>query len=553
MMGDDLVRSYQLSEYKSFTTAFSYILDGTKYRPISDLCHLTLFKLFSYNYSLYFFFNILFNFVLTIILFSLIKKVSNSDSLTAFFLSILYITARFSYYNILQTSGILELLCLLLLLLIVNGSIGFIRTGAPKYAILMSIFYLLIVFTHERYLVLLPFLVMVVLLFDKSQNYLRTGAVVFIMLVPLFLNLFLKKVIFKISFLQRTGTVPLDLNVLSISGKMWAGFLKIAGINNGPQYLNLIAFSDGNTVFKLTSISIALLVFLLLGLALLQFLKLPRSGQKKEIKLFVVWLVLFSSLLFSASIAFEQEQRWLYSAFVVFLIYFSYLFSRLSFRKLMIVKYFFLFVFFLLVIRNDIYYKSFLPNLYFGRANAIADSFYDETIRKYGTKITDYEVYVEKFKDYEWILQGSLFFRPYINDKNFIIRYVDGIKEIDYRNRDKILIYMVDWQHQKIIDLKDVKRLVLKRFGPTEISAGQIFNKQPNGESAIWAETENATPTTVFVLNGVPLESAPQSGGTAVSAVVPKNLYEKPGKYPLFLFDRVTSNKSNEMTFIVKP
>ncbi|OGW38794.1 MAG: hypothetical protein A2Y97_01435 [Nitrospirae bacterium RBG_13_39_12] len=100
---------------------------------------------------------------------------------------------------------------------------------------------------------------------------------------------------------------------------------------------------------------------------------------------------------------------------------------------------------------------------------------------------------------------------------------------------------------------QESKPLVLKKYGPEDIRAGQIFNKQPNGESAIWAETENATPTTVFVLNGVSLESAPQSEGKAVSAVVPKNLYEKPGEYPLYLLDKKTNQKSNEMKFIVKP
>jgi hypothetical protein len=99
----------------------------------------------------------------------------------------------------------------------------------------------------------------------------------------------------------------------------------------------------------------------------------------------------------------------------------------------------------------------------------------------------------------------------------------------------------------------ETRTLVLKRFGPEDIRAGQIFNTQPNGESAIWAETEHATPTTVLVLNGVPLESAPQSEGRAVSAIVPRTLYEKPGEYPLYLFDRRTNRKSNEMRFVVKP
>ncbi|MEW6419173.1 MAG: hypothetical protein AB1480_13835 [Nitrospirota bacterium] len=97
------------------------------------------------------------------------------------------------------------------------------------------------------------------------------------------------------------------------------------------------------------------------------------------------------------------------------------------------------------------------------------------------------------------------------------------------------------------------KQLVLKKYGPEDVKAGQIFNKQPNEESAIWAHTENATPTTVLVLNGVPLESAVVSERREVTVVVPMSLYEKPGEYPLYLLDKKTNQKSNEMKFVVKP
>jgi hypothetical protein len=97
------------------------------------------------------------------------------------------------------------------------------------------------------------------------------------------------------------------------------------------------------------------------------------------------------------------------------------------------------------------------------------------------------------------------------------------------------------------------KPLMLKSYGPPDIRAGQSFNKQPNGENAIWSTTENATLTTVLVLNGTQLESSPQANGTVVTAVVPIKFYEKPGEYPLYLLDKKTNKKSNELKFIVKP
>ena len=100
---------------------------------------------------------------------------------------------------------------------------------------------------------------------------------------------------------------------------------------------------------------------------------------------------------------------------------------------------------------------------------------------------------------------------------------------------------------------KQSKTLVLIGFGPRDIKAGTVFNKQPNGDSAIWSDTKDATPTTVLVLSGIVLDSAPQKEGTVVTAFVPKKLYEKAGEYPLYLWDKKTNEKSNELKFVVKP
>lgn len=99
---------------------------------------------------------------------------------------------------------------------------------------------------------------------------------------------------------------------------------------------------------------------------------------------------------------------------------------------------------------------------------------------------------------------------------------------------------------------KNSTRLVLNEYGPTEISAGKDFNVQPNGLSAIWATTKNATPETVLVLANEKLASVVHQDGTLVTAYVPKHLYAKPGKYPLHLLDEKSGEKSNQLQLVVK-
>ncbi len=100
---------------------------------------------------------------------------------------------------------------------------------------------------------------------------------------------------------------------------------------------------------------------------------------------------------------------------------------------------------------------------------------------------------------------------------------------------------------------ESAKPPVLVDYGPVEIKAGQDFNKQASGDNAIWAHTQNATQTTVLILNGIKLDSFYHDDTKLVTAIVPKTLFEKAGEYPLYLLDTKTNLKSNELKFIVKP
>ena len=95
-------------------------------------------------------------------------------------------------------------------------------------------------------------------------------------------------------------------------------------------------------------------------------------------------------------------------------------------------------------------------------------------------------------------------------------------------------------------------QIVLKRFGPTDIGAGQPFNVQPSGESAIWAETMNASPYTVVVFNQTELKSVSNKAGTLVTALVPPELFRNAGVFRLYLLDKNTGQKSNKLELIVK-
>ncbi|MGO9613940.1 MAG: hypothetical protein ACLPX5_13015 [Dissulfurispiraceae bacterium] len=97
---------------------------------------------------------------------------------------------------------------------------------------------------------------------------------------------------------------------------------------------------------------------------------------------------------------------------------------------------------------------------------------------------------------------------------------------------------------------KTAPPLILKDFGPTKTRAGEGFNIQPNGSSAMWVKADNVTETTVIVWGENHLRSFKEPYG--ISTLIPKELYAKPGKYQIYLLDTETGAKSNSVFFNVE-
>jgi len=96
------------------------------------------------------------------------------------------------------------------------------------------------------------------------------------------------------------------------------------------------------------------------------------------------------------------------------------------------------------------------------------------------------------------------------------------------------------------ISCEKSKDVVLKEIGPVKVKSGQGFNMIPKGVSAMWANVENATPFTVIVWDGTELITSFKSSNF-LTAEVPLELYSKPGKYEIYLFDKKYKKKSNSL------
>jgi len=175
--------------------------------------------------------------------------------------------------------------------------------------------------------------------------------------------------------------------------------------------------------------------------------------RRRELQGFVLWIVLFVSLLLAASITIRQEYRWLYAPFVVMVVYFCYQYARLPMRAAL--RYGLLAIICILAVTADGYYKSHEGSVFFMYAEAVADSAYDATIDAYGQGMRDRTMYVENTRDIHWILGEDLFLSPYLGRDYRKIVWVDSFAQIDPATTDRTrsLFFRMDWSRNRLVDV----------------------------------------------------------------------------------------------------
>jgi hypothetical protein len=89
---------------------------------------------------------------------------------------------------------------------------------------------------------------------------------------------------------------------------------------------------------------------------------------------------------------------------------------------------------------------------------------------------------------------------------------------------------------------------VLRSIAPAETAAGVGFNLQPTGQSGLSVVAEHANPWTVAMLGTTPLTTVYNSA-SSLSVLVPAELLQKAGTYPLVLHDG--ARESNRLEFRV--
>ncbi len=168
-------------------------------------------------------------------------------SLSAF-AGVLYSISRFSYYVWTEVFGLMESMALILALCILMLLINYIMEKSEHALYIAEILYGMVIFTHERYVLLAGVFVTAVFIKHGLKKMIKfvmpilTAAMFLVIRIAMFGNRFVD---------GTGGTSIIDtFNSKSMAGSMKSQVQYILGINAGPAYLNGIGFESVSPVIN---------------------------------------------------------------------------------------------------------------------------------------------------------------------------------------------------------------------------------------------------------------------------------------------------------------
>ena len=405
---DDL---HNLIEYMREPVLTNWILKyyetAMHYRPVFYVGLFSYFALIGTNVSRVLSINFVLCSILATVVYYLSRKLKIHRFL-ALLIVVLFSTINFLYYEIYQLIGFIEGYSMLFSLVILVLSIKLSYADDicfKRYSKLCLVFYLLLVFLHERYfpMLLLPLIATKVnKLVDKKDK--RVFNILYYAELIFF---------FAIRYYHLRIIIPRGTDCTSLVDNfdlirsfkfMYHQLMYLFGVNLGPEYLCGIDFVNTNDNIKIVIGTSAIIVLTIVSMYIYFKTKNKKTTDDKnalttkdnnefDIKHIDLFFILYIFLcILQSSLTIRVELRWLLASFVGLIIYLShmlmYIFIELGFNSSNIFKRNIVFVIFLLFFSTrivmNIYFKNNREKLFIINEQIVVNSLYENTVEKYG-------------------------------------------------------------------------------------------------------------------------------------------------------------------------
>ena len=313
---DDL---YMWSEYgEQRFLEYVFPLDSTRFRPVYWFIAWIQLGIIKNHIGLIVPFNLLFASLLTAFFYQLAKEMAKSR-FCAFVLGILFALSRFSYYNIAQLLGLMEALSMLFVMLMFYHLEQFGKEKGLRNYYIALVFYFLVCFTHERFMVLLPLFFFAAFFWGirRPMHY----------AIPLFLFGFIQMIRrITIGRLIPAGTGGTNLSdTFTFSDffkNLGAGILYLFGVNAGPEHLNGLPWQETSIWIKLSIVIAFAILLSALGKYIPRMVKRGKAGSDLKTDMYRALLMLgfLGGSLLSSSVTIRVEMRWIYVPYLMLLL-----------------------------------------------------------------------------------------------------------------------------------------------------------------------------------------------------------------------------------------
>ena len=449
-------------------------------------------------------FNIILNTGIAYSIYRMAVSFSDGRRIISFAAGILYLSSRMAYYQIGQFYGLMESLALWAAIGVLWFLYRYVNEKKTGAFLMANVLYFVVSFIHERYMALLPLLILAVILsigkgltsetetvepekrsepvYSAESGHSRGrgqsrraknrraysvraaageekrgGHLPGILLIAVTLLVFGAIQMIRlctIGTLSPAGTGGTDVaDTFRLTDAISRALSQVGfvfGRNSGPVYLCIEPFSDSPDGVK----NLILAAEAVLGTGVLAAVIGMLREQGKiicHLKNAVLFLCFIALCIGSSSVTIRIEMRWVYVAYAAALLFFAYLSRMMGKAGILVLLYGFL------ILPVETYYRGNWDNLYLWAPQSQYNSLAEKTYGTYGDEIFDKEIYIIGHEFEISDFSAETFLKVYAKGKANVpkLRLIDS--DMDLRNiTDNMVILCEDPEHNAYNDVTEI-------------------------------------------------------------------------------------------------
>ncbi|MBE5924476.1 MAG: hypothetical protein E7271_08420 [Lachnospiraceae bacterium] len=452
---DDL---YFMSYFCNTGFLNAVFMHGYKFRPLATGMMWLVANISNGNIFIAGYFNLLFNCICAFFIYILSLRYLNINKWVSCFVSILYIVSHFSYYQITNQIGITETMATFFGICFIFSLVNYLQTSNNNIVAVLSMYFLCSM-SHERYVALMPVIIIAVILAHANNKQERKKCVIeifSILLVFAFIMVMFKLLVNNIMTGSGGTNVTETFSVKQQLYNLKRAISYLFFYNSQDTWLSMIGWNDYSQKAKLVVYSSWIAIAVIIIISIVELIRMENDKRKQSIAVIVVFILCIGATVAISSTTIRVELRWMYYPYLVAVLLLAYLSFITGNKTLLLIKKGCLYVYLLLACAFSCYCRRYYCNLYYWRTYNVANSLGELTFKEYGEEMYDksWIVITKEVVDNtydELLIQYDPYGKHTLDLQ--VVEQISDLYSIDDLNNKEILFY--DEKKGKFINISE--------------------------------------------------------------------------------------------------